>query len=267
LVKRLLSLYGKRVRIEVRSFFRNKLAVVFTFLLPLLLLVVFATVFRDTIHGSGGQSISFRQYFVASMIAASIFSLSFTSLSIGVAIEQNNGVVKRLAGTPLPRSAYLVGKLGQALVTSVLSVLLMIALGVAFYGLALPASGSQWFTLCWVTILGCVAWSFTGLAYTRLIRDAATAPAFVQPVFLGLLFISGVFFEVGRSPEVLRIIASLFPLKWMAQGLRYAFLPDWVQQREPAHHWELFRVALVLTLWALVALVASVRSFPWRRAD
>jgi ABC-2 type transport system permease protein len=257
----------KRVAIEVRVFFRNKLAVFFTFLLPVMLTVIFGAVFSDRLQGPAGQSISFKQYFLASMIAATAFSLSFSSMAIGAAIEQNNGVVKRLAGTPLPRSSYLLGKIGQALVTSAIATVLIIAIGVLGYGLHLPTTASRWFVLVVVLILGVSACALAGLAFTRFIHDAQTAPAFVQPIFLALLFISGVFFQASRSPAALRVVASLFPLKWMAQALRYAFLPNWAATHEASHHWEVGRAIGVLLLWLVGAGVVTIRSFRWRRLD
>lgn len=257
----------KRVRIEVQVFFRNRLAVFFTFLLPVMLTVIFGAVFTQKLRGPAGQSVSFRQYFVASMIAATIFSLSFSSIAIGTAIEQNNGVVKRLAGTPLPRVSYVLGKLGQALVTATIATILIIVIGVFGYGLRLPSDAGRWCVLLLVLVLGVVACTLAGLAFTRLIRDAQTAPAFVQPVFLALLFISGIFFEVSKMPAGLRDVASVFPLKWMAQALRYVFLPNWAAADEPSRSWEIQSAIGILVIWLVAMGAVAMRVFRWRRLD
>ena len=255
----------RRTAIELAIFRRNKLAVFFTLLLPLLMVVLFGALSTGTIAGPPHTTaLPFRQYFVASMIGATIFSLSFSSLAIGVAIEQNSGLVKRLASTPLPRAAYLAGKLGQSLVTSLLATALIVVVGTLFYGLQLPQRASQWAVLVWVVLLGILCCSLLGLAYTRLIRDAKTAPAFVQPAFLGLLFLSGIFFQLTTGPALIRDIASVFPLKWMAQGLRYVFLPDWFGAQEAGHAWHLERIALVLGLWTVISAAATMKLFVWR---
>ena len=59
-------------------------------------------------------------------------------------------------------------------------------------------------------------------------------------------------------------LAAIFPLKWMAQGLRSVFLPQALALEEPAHSWELGRVALVLGIWCVVGLVLCVRTFRWQ---
>ena len=59
--------------------------------------------------------------------------------------------------------------------------------------------------------------------------------------------------------------ASLFPLKWMAQGLRSVFLPAGPRRqgagRSPGSSG---RVALVLGIWCVIGLVLCVRTFRWQ---
>ena len=56
----------------------------------------------------------------------------------------------------------------------------------------------------------------------------------------GLLLTRGRCSRSPRSREVQKI-ASVFPLKWMAQGLRSALLPDAARAAEPAGSWEAAR--------------------------
>jgi ABC-2 type transport system permease protein len=59
-------------------------------------------------------------------------------------------------------------------------------------------------------------------------------------------------------------VAAIFPLKWMAQGLRSVFLPDALAAVEPAGSWELGRTALVLAAWCVAGLVLCVATFRWQ---
>ena len=257
-----------RTQIELKAFFRDQQAALFTFLLPVMLLVVFSAVFTGSFGGPPGEpAVRFRQYFAAGMIASGIFSASFQSLAIGVAVEQHNGLLKRLGGTPLPRASYFLGKVAAMTTVAALSASVMLAIGVAFYGLELPSDGSHWLALGWVFVLGVAACSLVGLAYTRVVRTAKGAPAVVAPPYLLLQFISGVFFVYTDTPEWMQRLAALFPLKWMAQGLRYALLPEWFHVAEPAGRWELGTIALVLVAWAAAGFVLTLRFFVWDRSD
>ena len=62
--------------------------------------------------------IPFAQYFLPGMLATGIMLSSFQHLAISIAVERDDGGLKRLHGTPLPSSAFFLGKTGEVLVTS-----------------------------------------------------------------------------------------------------------------------------------------------------
>ncbi len=262
----ILRLGWARTVIEVKQFFRNPQLVFFTFSLPVLLLVIFGMIFSGHIDGPPGtKPVPFRQYFVAGMIAAGIVSTTFTNLAITISIEQHEGLLKRLSATPLPKASYFIGKIGVAVVSSAAQTAIMLAIGVIFFGLNLPSDPMRWLVFSWVFLLGIASCSLLGIAYTRLIPNAQAASAIVQPPYLILEFISGVFFVYGDLPPFLRFIGMLFPLKWMAQGLRYVFLPDWFQVKEQRGTWDLGLIAAVLAAWTIAGFLVAARGFRWTR--
>jgi ABC-2 type transport system permease protein len=82
-----------------------------------------------------------------------------------------------------------------------------------------------------------------------------------------LQFISGVFFIYTELPTWMQNVAALFPLKWMAQGMRSVFLPEEFAAAEAAGSWQLGLVALVLLAWTIGGLVLALTTFRWRRRD
>jgi ABC-2 type transport system permease protein len=250
-----------RSAVELKSFFRNRQSLVFSLLLPVLLLLVLGSIFGGTVRGT---AVSFRQVFMAGIIAAGLMSVSFSNLAINIALERDDGTIRRLATTPMPRSAYFAGKVARVLVTGVLETAVLLVLSVALFHLPLPSTAGRWLTLAWVLALGAVACSLLAVAYTALIPNARSAVAIVTPTFLVLQFISGVFFPYSELPSWMRSLAAFFPLKWMAQGLRSVFLPDSFTRVEPAAGWEHGRIALVLLLWSAAALGVIALTFRWR---
>jgi ABC-2 type transport system permease protein len=148
----------------------------------------------------------------------------------------------------------------------VLIILILLAVGVFAYGITLP-SGSDWVTFVWVAALGSASCTLLGISVSSLAKNGRSASAMVTPIALVLQFISGVFFLFSQVPTWMQTIAALFPLKWMAQGLRSVFLPDVLAAQEPAGSWELGRVALVLGLWVVVGLMLCVATFRWQDRD
>jgi ABC-2 type transport system permease protein len=255
----LAAVYRSRAVVELKEFFRQRVAVVFTLMLPVLLLVVFGAVLDYRL----AEGVTFTQYFMAGIIAAGILGASLQNMAISIATERSDGTLKSLAGTPMPKSAFFVGKVVQVVAVTVVIIAILLAIGVVFYGIDLP-SGGDWLTLAWVALLGAASCSLLGIAISSLAKNGRSASATVTPFALLLQFISGVFFQFSQIPEWMQTVAAVFPLKWMAQGLRSVFLPDSMAAAEPAGSWELGRIALVLLAWCVVGLVLCVLTFRWQ---
>ena len=245
--------------VEIKQFLRSREAVVFTLLFPVMLIVIFGSIFK----GQLAPGVGFTQYFVTGMIASGLMAVGFQNLAIQIPIERDRGVLKRLRGTPMPRSAYFLGKIAMVLVVGVAETALLLVVAIAFYGVSLPDTAQRWLTFGWVSLLGITACTLCGIAFSSLARTGRSAPAVVTPVALALQFISGVFFVFTDLPDWMQQIAAVFPLKWMCQGMRSVFLPDRFAPFEAAGSWELGRVALVLGAWVVIGLALCITTFRW----
>jgi ABC-2 type transport system permease protein len=252
-----------RTGIEVKQFFRQRDSFIFTFAFPVILLFIFGSVFSDDI----APGVSFTQYFAAGMVASGVMLSSFQSLAISIAVERDDGTLKRLRGTPMPPTAYFLGKIGLVLVTSVIQTAILLVIGALAFGLQLPTDPSRWLRFVWVFVLGTSAGTVVGIAYSSLARSSRSAAAVVSPVVIVLQFISGVFFVFGQLPTWMQAIGSIFPLKWLALGMRSVFLPQSFATQEVAGSWQLPQTALILAAWTVVGLVLCVRTFRWQRRD
>ena len=257
-----LSLGRRRVAIELKSFFRDKNSAVWNFALPMLLMIIFGSVFGGQTLGPTG--ITFAQYFVAGMIASGVLYTSFQNLAIAIPMERDDGTLKRIQGTPMPKVSYFIGKIGLVFVAYAAQVTLLILIGVAFYDIELP-SGSQWFTFAWVSVLGLVSCTLLGIAFSVVPKNAKGASAVVSPIVLVLQFTSGVFFLFQDLPQWMQQFASLFPLKWLTQATRSVFLPDAAAALEVTGSFELAKCAAVLIAWTIGGLVLSLVFFRWNK--
>lgn len=248
--------------VEIKQFARQRDNMIFTFSLPIILLILFGQIF----HGEVGHTgVSFRQYFIAGIIASGLMSTTFVAVGVSIAADRDDGTLTRLAGTPLQPAAYFAGKAILAFVTATAEVAALLGVGVLLLGLHLPATPGRWLTLGWVLVLGSVTCTLLGIAVGCLVRSTRSAFAVLNLPYLVLSFISGVYFVFAKLPSGLQHIAAIFPLKWICQGLRSAFLPDSLLAAEPAHSWEHGRIALVLAAWLVASVVVCVRTFRWQR--
>lgn len=247
--------------LELKIFFRERQAVVFTFALPVILLLIFGTIFKGTVGTTG---VDFRQYFAAGIIASGIMSTTFVGLGAGIAQERDDGTLKRLSGTPMPKVAYFIGKIISALVLSVVETVILFAFGAALFGLKVPGTTERWLTFAWVFTAGVVVCVLLGIAMSSVPGSGRGATAVFNLPYLVLQFISGVFFAFGGLPAGVQQVGALFPLKWISQGLRSALLPDTLLPAEPAHAWEHGRIGLVLATWGIAGLALCLMTFRWK---
>lgn len=250
----------QRLTVELRAFRRVREEVIFTFGLPIMLLYLFATIFGGQI-GNTGVDIS--QYFAAGMLASTGITVGFQSLAGQLALEQNDGTLKRLAGTPMPMSAYMAGKIGLVWVIAAVQAATMFLMGVSFFDVTLP-DGRGWLLLGSILVLNLAIWTLLGLAFSRVIASPRAGSAVTAPPVLVLQFISGVYITFDSIPPWLQNIASIFPLRWATLGLRQALLPDEFQAVETGGTWQTTTVYLVLLGWLVAGAALAGLLFRWR---
>ena len=259
-----LRIGASRTLLELRMYAREKEAVIFSFLLPILLLALFSVIFGDAFEDTGGAKLTAAQYFLPAMIASGVMLTSFQSTALSVATERDDGTLKRLRSTPMPPASYFLGKVGLVVVSSGLQTLLLLAVARLGFGVDLPSDASHWLTFAWVLVLGVAGGTVLGIAFSSLATARSAGAVVIAPVLL-LQFVSGVYFPFDQVPGWLQQVAALFPLKWVAQGMRSVFLPDDLVTMEPAGSWEHGRTALVLSAWFVVGLLVCLRTFRWFR--
>ncbi|GED88099.1 ABC transporter permease [Streptomyces sp. 6-11-2] len=250
-----------RGALEIRQFFRQREQVVFTFAFPVVFLFLFASIFHDDVSGTG---VTASQLYVSSMLASGIMSTSFQSLGISIAVERDEKALRRLSGTPMPPTAYFLGKIWLVLFTGLLETAILLLVGTTLYGVRLPSDATRWFHFAWIFVLGLTGCALLGIAISSVPRSAKSAASVVVLPFLVLQFISGVYILVDALPGWMLNVGALFPLKWLCQGLRGVFLPDSARVLEQAGSWEFGRIALVLAAWCAGGLVLCLLTFRWK---
>ena len=268
---RTLRLGGSRIRWEVRQYFRERDTVFFTFLFPTVIFLVFAAAFSASSDigarpdGTGG--ITLPAYNLPGLVAAGIVLSGIQNLGVAIAQERSDGTLKRLGGSPLPVVSYFIGKAGQVLVTAVVQLVLLLAVARVLFGVALPDDATHLLRFVWLFLLSILMATVLGIGLSGIPRSGRSASAVIVPILLVLQFVSGVYFTFTDLPDWLQTAAGVFPVKWVAQGMRSVFLPERFAAAEQTGGWDLGTAALVLLAWTVVGLVAARITFRWVRKD
>jgi len=243
-----------QVAYQQRTLVRSPVGAFFTFVLPLLMLFAVTLLNSDrTLRTRGG--IDFPQFFAPAMVAFAVLDACYTSVITGTTLARDEGILKRLRGTPLPPWVYMAGRVGAAALVAIVSAVVVIAVAAGAYDIVVPwrAVPSAALTL----VVGAFCFCALALAITVLIPTADTAFPVAWGTALPLAFISDVFLPLDSGPDWLKSIADVFPVRHLADALEYAFnpvtggaRPQWVDLG-------------VMLAWGLAATAVALRWFRW----
>ncbi|HEX4935069.1 MAG TPA: ABC transporter permease, partial [Gemmatimonadaceae bacterium] len=196
----------RQLRYENLAFWRNPPAAFFTFAFPLIFLVIFNLVFGDERIEVDGGTTRASTFFVGGIAALSVVNGCFTGLAMSLAFLRDEGVLKRVRGTPLPAWAYLAGRIGFNVLLTVALIVIVISAGALFYDVDVPTSTLPAFLV--TVAVGSAAFAALAFAINGFIPNAEAAPAVVNATALPLLFISDVFIRSDDAPGWLGAVAS-----------------------------------------------------------
>jgi ABC-2 type transport system permease protein len=239
------ALLWSQYRFERRMFWRNPSAAFFNFGLPLMFLLLIASVFHTDKEELNTL--------VPGIAGMAVFATTFSALAFNLTFYREQGILKRILGTPLPKTTYFGGIIGSAITNAVVQVLLVVTIGHLIYDVSWP---KDWFALAVFTMLGVIACGSLGIAFSQAIPNFDAAPAYVNAVFLPAIFISGVFYDDANLPTVLKGIAEALPLKHVIDGLQGAI----VTGHGVTDNWS---AVIALVAWAAFGIYAAVRWFRW----
>jgi ABC-2 type transport system permease protein len=241
------ALAWRQYRLERKLFWRNPSAAFFNFLLPLLFLAFFGAIFHGNQHDLN--------VIVPGIAGMSIMSTTFVALAFNMTFLREQGILKRFHGSPMPGISYLLGIAGNAVTNTAIQIALITVAGRIFFGTGWP---KDWGELIVFVIAGVVCFASLGVAFSHAIPNFDSAPAYVNAVFLPVIFVSGVFYDVKKVPGFLSGIAQALPLKHLIDGLSGAM----VTGADLASN---ISSLGVIAAWSVLGIALAVRGFSWEQ--
>jgi ABC-2 type transport system permease protein len=248
------ALLLRQVRYERKLLLRNPAALFFSIMLPIIFLVIFAGTASNTrVADAGGIKLS--AYYVPGIAVLGIVSTTFLNLAMGLTRQREDGILKRMRGTPLPAWLYIGGRVASAVLTAFLLVAVLLLIGRVLYGVDVP--GRTFPGLIVTVAVAAASLCCLGIAFSAAIPSEEAAPAFANAVVLPLYFISGVFFSTAGAPGWLDAIANIFPVRHLVRAMLNVFNPH---TAAPGIAWG--HIAIIAAWGALGALL-SLKFFRW----
>jgi len=243
-----LTLTWRQYRLERRMFWRNPSAAFFNFLLPLLFLT------------GGGAILAGNQHqlnrLIPAIAAMSVMSTTFTALAYNIVFLRERGILKRIRGTPLPALSYFGALAANALTNTTLQIGIVVLAGKLIFGIGWPR---DWAELVVFVLAGVISLAALGVAFAHVIPNFESTAAYVNAVFLPVVFISFFVFDSKSAPGFLRTIAEALPLKPLIDGLSGAMVTG---SGLPGN----LDALAVIGLWGVFGLYFAVRGFSWEQS-
>lgn len=248
------ALAVRQIRYQVFYFFRVPVALFFTLILPIVMLVLFNALFGDNTITIDGGEWPIRQFYTGGLAAYTAVSATYSNIGNMVPIRRDEGILKRWRSTPLPTWIYMVGLVGASVLIAFTGTIFMLTMGYALYDLSI-----EWAKMpaAFVTLLvGVSSFAALGMALVSVIKTASSSAAVVNATILPLAFISDVFVATDDD-GFLSTVANLFPLKPFVNAFQDCFNPF---VDAPAFSPD--KLAFVAA-WGVVGGVIAVKRFSW----
>ena len=244
-----MRLFLHELRVQQLLFWRNREAAFFSFLFPILLLVLLGSVYgEEPIEGVKAAT-----YLLVGLLGYGLAATAFASLAITLVVRREAGLLKRVRGTPLGPATYLAAVIGSMVIVIALQVIAQLLIGVYLLGSDWPAApGSFSFAI----LLGAAAFAALGVAVTALVRTAEGSSAVVNAIYLPMAFISGAFFSTHEMPRFLEAISEVLPLTYLLDVIRSTFVNGEGLGSSGG-------ALAAVGVWGVFGLVIAVRMFRW----
>lgn len=249
-----LALVGHQFRFDQKAFWRNPASVGFTVLFPVLLLVIFGTIFGSDNVAVRGTHVDTDTYYVPAIITMAIISSTMQTLAMSLVIAREDGRLKRGRGTPMPAWVFIAGRVGNSIVTAVMMLALLALIGGLAYGVHFPWDRIPAILL--VLAVGAASFSCLGIALTAAIPTQDAAAPIVNFLLLPLYFLSGVFIPDDQLPSGIIHFADVFPIRHFFLAFFDAYVPGGAHVVDWGH-------LLVVAIWGVAGLLLAIRFFRW----
>ncbi len=243
--------YLANIKINLRLTFRDRTALVFSYVFPLL----FFFLFGQMMGAAQGSGIS-RQV-VGSVLLIGVLGNGFFGGGLRAVQDRELGILRRFKVAPTSPLPFLVSSLVVGLTTYLPSAILLLTLGHFFYGMPVP---DRPLTLLAFLAIGMVAFRSIGLIIASIVNSMQESQILIQMLYLPMLFLSGSTFPISMMPSWLQILSQFLPASHLFAGIQGILIRG-------ESFGEQSKSLLALALTAVVATFIALKLFRWEKEE
>ena len=250
------ALIAHQARYDLKVFVRDPRARGFTLAMPVLLLVIFGSLFRSGTVTEAGVTLKYTWYYVPRMIVLGIVSAGLSTMLISLVAKRESGALKRRRATPIAPAVLIGGDLITVTASGIVIGVVVTVIGwVAF---SVHPGGTGLVALLLVVIVGTAAFCALGYALTPFVKSLEAAGPLVMLLMFTLNAVSGIYIPENQFPHWLVDAAQVLPIRPLAVAMESAFVP--AINGGSAFAWPDLGIVLA---WGVFGVLVAARRFTW----
>jgi len=191
-------------------------------------------------------------YILPGILAMSLMQLGLFGVFQFLNLREK-GVLRGLAVTPLPRSAFFESEVLLRLLTAMVQTLLIVVIGKLLFDVRLVGSP---LVIAGLVMIGAMTFISMGYMVASFAKTLESGRNIIQLIQFPMMFLSGIFFPIDFMPTYIKPVVKAIPLTYLGDALRQTMVGA------PPSHSMGVNLA-VLAGWLVVSSVLAIRFWRW----
>jgi ABC-2 type transport system permease protein len=237
--------------IETKLFLRDFTSIFFMLGMPIMLLLLFGSIYGNTpsatFGGLGSVDVSVPADFAIIIVVAGIMSLPMTIVSY-----REKKILKRFRGTPMSPAVILFVQFLLYIIVGFFGAAILIILGKLIYSVRIPGSLLQ---TALAFLLSCASIFSLGFFLASIVKTFRSVSLVAFILYFPMIFLSGATVPRELLPKGIYRVSQFLPLTHVVNLLRGI----WAGQS-----WGMFHKEIIILVGVMIVSVAiSIRIFRW----
>ncbi len=242
--------YLALARVNLRLALRERIAIFFNYVFPLVFFFAFGTLMHAERGGVIAQVIT--MVLVIGILGNGLFGGGIRAVQ-----DREQNVLRRFKVAPISPAPLLVASMVTGWALYIPAVIITFVLARVVYGMPFP---DRWLSLLVLVSAGVIAFRAIGLIIASVANSAQESQILVQLVYLPMMFLTGTTFSITFLPAWAQAFAQFLPATYLVTALQSMIL----RHEALAQNWN---ALAILLLTAAVSLFLSVQLFRWEKEE
>jgi len=233
---------------NLKLVYRNTSGLFWTIIMPVFIYVALSVLPIGKVIGG---AVNYSNYVLPGIVAMSIMQGGIYGLAYWMVDLKSKGVIKRFLVTPISQVELILSLLCARVLVILVQLVVLTLVGVVFFHASF--AGNILSTLIFA-VMGGFTFLLVGLLISTFANSYEAAAPITTAIGLPLTFLGNLFYSVDGLPHILRVVAHVLPITFLADGLRQVYLA-------PFHFQAVAKDFLYLGVWLAVMLLIVMWKF------